>query len=282
MRLAALVMSCVLLSGPAAARDWKVFDIEKDVRSPDAHLVLRIDKSAISLIRESDKAALLVIEPADVIAIWYDDYALQDRGRDWFDKMDKICREWCGGDDITIPLTLLAVGGVGYAAARPFDERQHYATIQYRKDDSVDVIALRTNWLDSFWLMTDLSQAVGKRWLNIPQQRARLVWNWADRTQFFESGSYAGKVQLFEGRHKILLWEDGKGRGIVMFFSVANAGRPAVVAAEAVTVEKFRGRDPGTQYCRTDDGARQVLRVYVDDKRATLMSPGEGCAPVQR
>jgi hypothetical protein len=194
MRAAAFVLFSLLLPGPAAALDWKVIDRAKDPKAPDARLLLKIQKSGISVIREADKVVLHKIAPAEVITIWYDDYAVRNYGREWFEKMNELCRDLCGAEDITVPLTLMAVGGVGYLAARPFEDRRHYANIEYRRGDAFDVITLGTTWLDHFWLMTDLSQAVGKRWLNIPLQRARLFWSWTDRTQLFEPGSHAGRV----------------------------------------------------------------------------------------
>jgi hypothetical protein len=275
MRAAAFVLFSLLLPDPAAARDWKVIDTAKDPRAPEARLLLRIEKSAISVIREGDKIVLLEIAPAEVMAIWYDDHAVRNYGREWFEKMDELCRDLCGGEDITMPLTLMAVGGVGYLAARPFEDRRHYANIQYRRGDSFDVITLGTTWLDHVWLMTDLSQAVGKRWLNIPLQRAKLFWSWTDRTQVFEAGSYAGKVPLKDQQYNVLLWEDGKGRGILMFFSAQASGTPALLAAEAVTVEKVRSYH--AEYCRSTDEVQQVLRVQVGDKRATLSSATRAC-----
>lgn len=283
MRVAGVVLLFSLwLSGSVAAREWKVTDPETDPKAPAATLLLKIDKSAISLIRESDKAVLRKIAPAEVMAIWYDDYAVRHYGREWFVKIDDLCRDLCGGQDMTVPLTLLAVGGVGYLAARPFEQRQHYANIQYRKGDSFDVVALRTTWLDHFWLMTDLSRAVDKRWLNVPQQRPKLFWSWTDRKQVFEPGSYAGKVSLPAQEHDVLLWEDGKGRGIVMFFSAPGSGTPALLAAEAVTVEKFQTRNSGAEYCRNADKVQQILRVQIGDKRVTLSSAAKSCTASPR
>lgn len=262
------------------AGDWKVFDTGKDPRAPEARLRLKVEKSGISVIRESDKVVLLKIEPADVIAIWYDDHAVRNLGREWFERMDDLCRDLCGAEDITMPLTLMAAAGVGYMAARPFEERQHYANIQYRRGDSFEVITLGTTWLDHFWLMTDLSQAVGKKWLNIPLQRAKLFWSWTDRTRVFDPGSHAGKAPLKDQSYSVLLWEDGKGRGILMFFGAQTSGTPALVAAEVVTVEKTQ--TPFAEYCRNADDVQQLLHVQIGEKRATLSSAAAACAASPR
>ena len=73
----------------------------------------------------------------------------------------------------------MEIGGAGYLAALPFEQDRHFVNIQYRRADSFYVLTLRTNWFDHFWLMTDLSQAIGRKWLNIPQQRAKIFWSWA-------------------------------------------------------------------------------------------------------
>lgn len=136
MRVAGFVLCSLLLSGPAAARDWKVSDTEKDPKAPEARIQLKIEKSGISVIRESDKAVLHEIAPTEVMAIWYDDRAIRNYGRAWWDKMDHLCHSLCGGEDISIPLTLMAMGGVGYLAAIPFEEHRQFVNIQYRRGDS--------------------------------------------------------------------------------------------------------------------------------------------------
>jgi hypothetical protein len=279
MRVAGFVLCSLLLPGGAVAADWRVVEAGKDPRALEARLRLKVDNTRIALTRESDKVVLLEIAPTDVTAIWYDDYAVRNYGREWFDKMNDLCRDLCGGEDITMPLTLLAIGGVGYLAARPFEDRLHYANIQYRKGNSFEVITLRTNWLDHFWLMTDLSQSVGKRWLNIPLQRAKLFWSWTNRTQDFAPGSYAGKIPLNHQKYQVLLWEDGKGRGILMFFSAQDPGTPPLVAAEAVTVDK--ARESFAAYCRDADDVQHLLNVRVGDKHATLSAAERACAARQ-
>lgn len=282
MRMAGVILCSLLVSSPAAARDWNVIDTAKDPKAPEAGLLLKVHKSGISVVRKQGRAVLLHVGPADVMAIWYDDHAVRHLGREWYEMTDRLCRELCGGGDagvdITVPLTLMAVGGVGYLAARPFEDRQHYVNIQYRRSDSVDVMTLRTTWLDHFWLMTDLSRVVGKRWLNVPLQRAKLFWTWTDRTQVFEPGSHAGKVGLTGQPYNVLLWEDGKGRGLLLFFSVPPAGPPALLAVDAVTVDKVGERDLPTDYCRSMDDVQRVLRVQVGSKRATLSSAMEACS----
>lgn len=174
--LALLVLLCPVL---ADARDWKVSDVPKDAAAPEMRLRLDIDKTRISVTQDGDRTVLQEIAPADIVAIWYDDRAIRSYAREWCDSMDRVCRDWCGGEDITVPLTLMAIGGAGYLAALPFEQDRHFVNIQYRRADSFYVLTLRTNWFDHFWLMTDLSQAIGRKWLNIPQQRAKIFWSWA-------------------------------------------------------------------------------------------------------
>ena len=281
MRIAGILLLCLLLSVPAAARDWKVVDTRKDAGAADAKLVLKIEKSGISLVRESDDALLLAIAPSDVLAIWYDDYAIRNYGREWFDEMDDLCRNLCG-DELTLPLTLMAVGGAGYLAARPFEQRQHYVNIQYRKNGQFDIATLRTTWFDHFWMMTDLSGVVGKRWLNIPLERAKLYWSWTDHRQSLLPDAHVGKVRFGAEQTDVLLWQDGKGRGILMFFSTPQSGTPALLAAGAVTVEKSRRRNAVPEYCRTADDILHIERVTVGNTLATLPAATNACASPPR
>ena len=45
MRVAGTLLLSLLLSVPAAARDWKVVDTQKDAKAADAKLVLKIELS---------------------------------------------------------------------------------------------------------------------------------------------------------------------------------------------------------------------------------------------
>jgi hypothetical protein len=276
MRLTLFALCAVLMPGLAAARDWKVSDVPKDAAAPEMRLLLNVDKSRISVRRESDRTVLQEIAPADIVSIWYDDRAIRSYAREWWDSMDRVCREWCGGEDITVPLTLMAIGGAGYLAALPFEQDRHFVNIQYRHADSFDVLTLRTNWFDHFWLMTDLSQAIGRKWLNIPQQRAKIFWSWADRTQTFDWGAMVGETPI-GGEHHVLLWEDGRGRGVLMLFKVQQSGSPALTLADAVTVEKAEKSAADPAYCRVSGGAPQLLSVKVGNKRAELRSADKAC-----
>lgn len=271
--LALLVLLCPVL---ADARDWKVSDVPKDAAAPEMRLRLDIDKTRISVSQDGDRTVLQEIAPADIVAIWYDDRAIRSYAREWWDSMDRVCRDWCRGEDITVPLTLVAIGGAGYLAALPFEQDRHFVNIQYRRGDSFYVLTLRTNWFDHFWLMTDLSQAIGRKWLNIPQQRAKIFWSWADRTQTFATGAMAGATAV-GGEHTVLLWEDGKGRGVLMLFKAQEQGSPELTAAEAATVEKAERAETNHSYCQAGDGSQQLLSVKVGGKRVVLRAAEKAC-----
>jgi hypothetical protein len=282
MRTAGILLPLLLLSAPASASDWKVIDIQKDAKAADARLVLKIETSGISVVRETDQTMVLAIASPDVMAIWYDDYALRNYGREWFDKMEELCSQLCGGEDLTVPLTLMAIGGAGYLAARPFEQRQHYVNIQYRKDGQFNLATLRTTWFDHFWVMTDLSQAVGRKWLNIPVERAKLYWRWSDDRHSLLPEAHVGKVLFGVEKPNVLLWEDRKGRGILMFFSTPPSGTPALLAAAAVTVEKRTRRNAAPEYCRSADDSLYLQRLTVGDTLATLPAAVQACALPQR
>jgi len=276
MRVTMLVLPVLLFPGLAAARDWKVSDVPKDAAVPERRLRLDIDKTRISVSLDGNRTVLQEIATADVVAIWYDDRAIKSYAREWWDSMDRVCRDWCGGEDITLPLTFMAIGGAGYLAALPFEQNRHFVNIQYRHDDSFHVLTLRTNWFDHFWLMTDLSQAIGRKWLNIPQQRATIFWSWADRTQTFATDAVAGAIAI-GGEQEVLLWEDGRGRGVLMLFKSQEYGSPEVTAAEAATVQKAERSDTNPSYCYPGDGSHQLLSVKVGGKRVTLRSAEKAC-----
>jgi hypothetical protein len=280
MRVATFVSLSLLLAGPAAARTWNVTAADGDPARSESKLLLKIEKSRISVVQKSNNSVLTELNLADVVAIWYDDRTVRHTGREWWEKMDQICKEWCDSKDISLPLTLIAIGGAGYLATMPFEEHRHFVNIQTRwNGSSPDVLTLRTNWFDHFWLMTDLSEATGHKWMNVPYQRAKLFWSWTDRTQTFDSRSYAADVPLLSSDYKVLLWEDGKGRGIVMFFAAHDSGTPVLVAIDSVTVQKSDRVDAGSEYCRGTDDTHRLRTVQIGRKRATLLSSVRSCGP---
>ncbi|HEU4935619.1 MAG TPA: hypothetical protein VFT39_04130 [Vicinamibacterales bacterium] len=276
MRFSVLALSMMLLPGAAAANDWKVSDPEKDPNATGARMTLRVGKSGISLIPANDSPVAREIAPKDVLAIWYDDRVVRSYSREWWRKIDEVCSNWCRGEDITIPLTLLATGGAGYLATLPFEDHRHFVNIHYRAPDGAQVLTLRTNWFDHFWLMTDLSRAVGRKWLNMPQQRTKLFWSWTDRPRSFDPGAHAGSNQLDRGEYHVLLWDDGKGRGLVMFFS-GTRDDSTLAAAEPVTVEKSTAGGPDPEYCNGRDRVKHVLRLQFKNKRATFPAAVRSC-----
>ena len=169
MRLIAVILFTLLVPSPGVAKEWRVTAIDNDPRAAEARFRLRVDKAGIVLLQEADQAVQLRLVPADVVALWYDDYPIRNFGREWVDKMAALCRERCADQDIYGPLALAAAVGVGYVAARPFETREHYINIRYRKGDASGLLVLRTTWLDHYWVMTDLSRAVGKKWMNVPR-----------------------------------------------------------------------------------------------------------------
>ena len=260
------------LSAPADAHDWKVRDVTVAAKSAEATLTLVVSTKGIQLVRAAQQTVLTSIDPRDVLAIWYDDkYVNTSLGREWWSRMDEICHEVCGASDVTTPLVLLAVGGVGYLAAEPFSERQHSVNIRYRAGDRFEWLTLGTTWFNHFWLMSDLSQTTGLKWLDMPLQRAKLFWRFGDHSSSFQNWVASGNAEVPGGDYDVLLWEDGKGKGVLMVFSTDSATTPRrTFSAEPVVIE---GSDRGhefPEYCRDGNGIRRLRRISVKHKRLVL------------
>ena len=75
----------------------------------------------------------------------------------------------------------------------------------------------------------------------------------------------------------MLLWDDHRGRGILMLFASQSSGSPPLVAAEPVTVERIERSDAAVQYCWRIDGTQSVVHVQIGDKRAMLSAAATKC-----
>ena len=115
-----------------------------------------------------------------------------------------------------------------------------------------------------------------------PLERAKLYWSWTDHRQSLLPDAHVGKVRFGAEPSNVLLWQDGKGRGILMFFSTPQSGTPALLAAGAVTVEKSRRRNAAAEYCRTADQILHIERVTVGNTLATLPAATQACASPPR
>jgi hypothetical protein len=270
------------LSASAEARDWKVREVTADAKNTEATLTLAVSRKGIRLAPVAQPTAVTRINPTDVLAIWYDDkYVNTALGREWWGRMDEACHALCGDSDLATPLVLLAVGGVGYLAVEPFSERQHFVNIRYRAGDRFEWLTLGTTWSNHFWLMTDLSHATGLKWLNMPLQRAKLFWRFGDRPYSFQNWTATGNTEVPGGDYDVLLWEDGKGKGVLMVFSRdRGTAPPRTVAAEPVMVEGPDRERELPEYCRDADGIRRLRRVSVEHKRLVLPASDALCRGV--
>lgn len=271
MRSFALAVVCVaVLAAPAGAREWKVRDVGVDEASPESKLMLVVSKAGIKVVRRADSTTLATIDPKNVVSIWYDDKLVnRSLGRKWLDEIDEVCRHVCTGEALSL-LALAAVAGVGYLAVEPFSERQHFVNIRYRDADRVEWLTLGTTWFDHFWLMTDLSEATGLKWLNVPLQRTKLFWSFEDRAYQFQTWWGTGNVQVTGGAYDVLLWEDGKGRGVLLLFTRQNPETPVAVAVEQVVVEGQPTESDVPEYCNDQQGLRRLLRLPFKRKRLLL------------
>jgi len=268
LALAAILVGA--LAVPSVAREWKVRDVTLDDASPQSKLMLAVSKTGIRVVRRADGTQLATIDPKTVVSIWYDDKLVKGSlGRKWLDEMDKACQYACTGEATSL-LALAAIAGVGYLVAEPFSERQHFVNIRYRDGDRVEWLTLRTNWFDHFWLMTDLSQATGLKWLNVPLQRTKLFWDVGDHAYQFQPWQATGGVEILHGAYDVLLWEDGKGKGVLMIFPPDAADTPVALAVEQVVVEGPASSFDVPEYCRDETGVRRLLRLSVKHKRLLL------------
>jgi hypothetical protein len=270
------------LATSSVAREWKVRDVTLDADANQSKLVLVVAKSGIRVVRRADDTRVATIDPKDVLAIWYDDKLVNGSlGRKWLEEMDQICRAICDDQNLLAPLTLLAVAGVGYLVAEPFSERKHFVNIRYRNVDRVEWLTLGTNWFDHFWLMTDLSEATGLKWLNLPLQRTKLFWSLGDHTYQFQTWWATGDVQVTGGAYDVLLWEDGRGRGVIMLFTKQDPETPVAVAVEQVSVEGAASESDVPEYCRDEQGLRRLLRIPLKHKRLVLPVWDAACRRVR-
>jgi hypothetical protein len=67
-----------------------------------------------------------------------------------------------------------------------------------------------------------------------------------------------------------LLWEDGKGRGVLLVFIKGDPETPVAVAVEQVAVEGPAPQDAVPEYCRDEDGTWRLLRLMLKHKRFVL------------
>jgi len=269
------------LAVPAGAHEWKVRDVTLDEASPQSKLMLTVSRASIRVVRRADAAVVATIDPKNVVSIWYDDKLVNGSlGRKWLDEIDKTCRYVCTGEAVSL-LALAAVAGVGYLVAEPFSERRHFVNIRYRDGDRVEWLTLGTNWFDHFWLMTDLSEATGLKWLNLPLQRTKLFWSLGDHTYQFQTWWATGDVQVTGGAYDVLLWEDGRGKGVLMIFPPHAADTPVALAVEQVVVAGQASDADVPEYCRDENGVRHLLRLSVKRKRLLLPAWDAACRRVR-
>jgi hypothetical protein len=277
MKLAPLFFVAIFSVQLAEAHVWKVGLSEDPAGTPLSH-TLKIDRGQVALIGAEDRQVLQTVSAKDVIAMWYDDRVIKSYGREWMDQMVQLCYELCSTSDTLMgPLILMAAGGTGYLASRPFEEHEHFVTVQFRQDGRSQFLIFRTTWAEHFWLMTDLSSALGRKWLSMPERRAALYWGLADRTKLFDFGSFVGTSELRDSDYDVMFWEDNKARGVVLLFGRPGRGTPPLVAAVPVVVEKTALRDYPAEYCTDKNGAKQVWRFGIGGRLFTLRSAAEAC-----
>jgi len=279
LALAVLLLGAFATASPA--REWKVRDVTVDRNSAQAKLLLVVSKTEIRVVRRWNDSVVTTIDPKQVLSIWYDDKLVNGSlGQKWWHEVNRVYEETCDEGEQLNVLALLAIGGVGYLVAEPFSEREHYVNLRYRNGERVEWLTLRTSWFDHFWLMTDLSDATGLKWLNVPLQRTKLFWSFDDHTCEFRAWRGTGDTQVNAGTYDVVLWEDGKGGGVLLVFTRGQPATPVAVAVERVAVEGPASGDEPPEYCRDTDGTQRLLRLTVKRKRLVLPAWQAACRGV--
>jgi hypothetical protein len=276
MKLASFLLVAGLTVHLVEASDWKVGAPEDPAGTPFSH-TLKIARGQVALIPAGPGQTAQTIAASDVIALWYDDRPIKSYGREWMEQMDRLCWDLCGANDISAPLILMAAGGAGYLATKPFEVHEHFVTVQFRQAGHSQFLVFRTTWAEHFWLMQDLSSAVGRKWLNMPERRTALYWGLADRTRLFDRGSFVGATELRDSEYDVMFWEENKTRGVVLLFGRPGQGTPPLVAAVPVAVEPAALRDYPAEYCTDGNGTTQVWRFGIGGRLFTLRSAAEAC-----
>ncbi len=243
-RLVLLAVLFGTLATPAGANQWKVRDLTVDPASEQSKLMLVVSKTSITVVRRANDTVEKTIDPKDVVSIWYDDKIVAGSlGREWVTFIFKAYESGPRSDeDILGALAMLAVAGAGYLVAEPFSKRQHAVNIRYRDGERIEWLTLGITWFDHVWLMTDLSNVTGLKWLNMPLQRTKLFWSIDDHTCRFESWSATGNVPVPAGisTTKVL----GKTPATLSRPVTPRARRsPDTVSRPATIVVRWRHRD---------------------------------------
>jgi hypothetical protein len=271
MRCLVLLAALIgVFATPAGANQWKVRDLTVDQASDQSKLMLVVSKASIQVIRRANDTVVTTIDPKDVVSMWYDDKLVEgSRGREWAEAILGVYDWNRPSEDILGPLALLAAAGVGYLVAEPFSKRQHVVNIRYRAGERIEWLTLGINWVDYFWLMEDLKKVTGLKWLDMPLQRTKLFWSFDDHGYQFQSWWATGDVPVPAGQYKVIAWEDGKGKGVLMVFEKSDE-TPAAVAVESVLVERVAPSDTTAEYCVDDGGKRRLVRFTLHKKRMVL------------